>query len=66
MTTSCPLCHTPSPTLTDAEMTTGGAWQCGRCGHHWDVVRLATVAAYAAFEGSRPVPAVRWLPDVHN
>jgi hypothetical protein len=53
MITACPLCHTPSPTITDAELLIGGAWQCGRCGHHWDEVRLATAAAYTVYDASR-------------
>lgn len=54
MTTACPLCHTPAPTITDAELKAGGAWQCLRCGQQWDVLRLATAAAYTAYARSRP------------
>jgi predicted Zn finger-like uncharacterized protein len=53
MTTTCPLCHTSSPVLSDAALNMGGAWQCARCGHHWDTVRLATAAAYAAYAEDR-------------
>jgi len=60
MTTACPLCHTPSPTITDAELKAGGAWHCARCGHHWDAVRMATAAAYSAYAETHPAPAVRW------
>jgi predicted Zn finger-like uncharacterized protein len=60
MTTTCPLCHTASPTITDADLKIGGAWQCVRCGHHWDAVRMATAAAYAVYAEARPVAAVRW------
>jgi ribosomal protein L37AE/L43A len=56
MTTACPLCHTPSPTITAAERLSGGAWQCARCGHHWDEVRLATAAAYAVYDATHPAP----------
>jgi len=53
MSTACPLCHTPSPTITDPELLSGGAWQCARCGHHWDAVRLATAAAYSVYDANR-------------
>ena len=54
MMTVCPLCHTPTPTITDPALKAGGVWQCTRCGHKWDVVRLATAAAYAAYAESHP------------
>jgi hypothetical protein len=66
MTTTCPLCHTPSPTITDADQKLGGSWQCERCGHHWDALRLGTAAAYAAYDASRAAPLVARLPDVLN
>jgi len=54
MMTVCPLCHTPAPTITDPALKAGGVWQCTRCGHKWDVVRLVTAAAYAAYAESHP------------
>jgi len=64
MTTACPLCHTASPAISDRELHMGGAWQCARCGHHWDAVRLATAAAYATYAESHPSQAAQ-LPAVH-
>ena len=43
---ACPMCHTPAPLTRNA---VDGSWQCVRCGQHWDLARLATVAAYAAW-----------------
>ena len=45
---TCPMCHT-SATLSLSGLEAGGDWRCVRCGQHWDVKRLATVAAYAAW-----------------
>ncbi len=47
MTTACPLCHTPAPTITDAALVSNGTWQCTRCGQKWDAGRLAAAAAYS-------------------
>ena len=49
----CPLCHTSAPTITDPALKAGGAWQCTRCGQQWDIVRLATAAAYTAYAEKR-------------
>ncbi len=54
MTTSCPLCHTHAPTILEEELRDDGAWQCTRCGQKWDVIRLATVAAYLRFAVGHP------------
>jgi ribosomal protein L37AE/L43A len=43
----CPMCHTTS--LTQSARDTGGAWQCVRCGQHWNAERLAAVAGYAVW-----------------
>jgi hypothetical protein len=45
---TCPMCHTDGD-LTQAALDAGGSWQCVRCGHHWNAVRLATSARYAAW-----------------
>jgi ribosomal protein L37AE/L43A len=45
---ACPMCHTPAA-LTRSAVVAGGEWRCARCGQHWDAVRLAAVAAYAAW-----------------
>lgn len=44
----CPMCHT-SAALTQSALERGSGWRCARCGQQWDVARLATVAAYAAW-----------------
>jgi hypothetical protein len=45
---TCPLCHTRA-TLSQSAIAAGGDWPCIRCGQRWDAARLATVAAYAAW-----------------
>ena len=55
---ACPMCHTPAP-LTGNALDADGSWQCVRCGQHWDVARLATVAAYAAWVVEHDRPPVR-------
>ena len=45
---TCPMCHAAT-SLTQDAIDAGGDWRCGRCGQHWDAVRLATVAAYATW-----------------
>jgi transcription elongation factor Elf1 len=45
---TCPMCHAATSLTPDA-IDAGGDWRCGRCGQHWDAVRLATVAAYATW-----------------
>lgn len=47
--TTCPLCHTASPSMPVEDVKPGGDWQCARCGHRWDATRLATVASYTAW-----------------
>ena len=51
----CPMCHTPAPLTLDID----GSWPCLRCGQHWDLARLATVAAYAAWVAERKPPSAR-------
>lgn len=51
LSTTCPLCHTPGPTL--ADVGEGMNWRCSVCHQAWDMKRLATVAAYAAFIAER-------------
>jgi hypothetical protein len=46
---TCPSCHTEDPGMTNLAVSAGAGWQCSRCGSRWDAVRLATVAAYAAW-----------------
>lgn len=50
---TCPLCHSPDVSLSNDELAAGGGWRCTRCGQQWDARRLATVAAYAAWELER-------------
>lgn len=45
---TCPMCHA-STAMTQQAIEAGGEWRCARCGQHWDVARLAAVAAYAAW-----------------
>lgn len=52
------MCHTPT-SLTQNAIEAGGAWQCGRCGQHWDGARLGAVAAYAAWTVDRDRAATR-------
>ena len=47
----CPMCHTES--LAQSARDTGGAWQCVRCGQHWNAERLAAVAGYAVWVAER-------------
>ena len=47
---TCPLCHTADVTLTDDALRAGGDWECARCGQRWTAMRLATAAAYAAWD----------------
>jgi hypothetical protein len=46
---TCPLCHTRHASLTAEAVQAGADWRCLRCGQRWDAVRLAAVAAYAAW-----------------
>jgi len=45
---TCPMCHTRVPMAAGA-LAAGGSWRCARCGQHWDALRLAAVAGYAAW-----------------
>ena len=45
---TCPMCHTAAA-LSQSALEAGGEWRCVRCGQRWDSVRLAAVAAYAAW-----------------
>jgi hypothetical protein len=49
----CPRCHKADTAMTNASLAAGEYWQCGRCGSMWDQTRLATVAAYAAWDLAR-------------
>jgi hypothetical protein len=50
LSTTCPLCHTAPPSVSVDQVNPGGDdWQCTRCGHRWDLARLATVASYTAW-----------------
>lgn len=51
--TACAMCHTLALPLGDADIAAGGAWICSRCGQRWDAARLATVAAYTAWDRDR-------------
>jgi hypothetical protein len=50
---TCPSCHTADRSVTNLAVSLGADWNCSRCGHRWDAVRLATVAAYAAWQAER-------------
>lgn len=50
---TCPTCHMVNTALTNASLDTGGNWRCARCGQSWDQRRIATVAAYAAWDSAR-------------
>ena len=50
---TCPRCHLVDATMTNASLAAGGYWRCVRCGSNWDQARLATVAAYAAWDAAR-------------
>jgi transcription elongation factor Elf1 len=52
----CPLCHTMHSSLTAAALEAGGEWHCARCGQHWNAVRLANDAAYAAWVVEHDAP----------
>ena len=58
---TCPRCHMVNTALTNASLAAGGYWRCGRCGSTWDQTRLATVAAYAAWDLARQLRHMR--PD---
>jgi hypothetical protein len=51
----CPLCHAGYPSMTAEAIRAGGEWRCTTCGQDWDSVRLATVAAYAAWVAEREI-----------
>ena len=57
---TCPTCHMVDTALTNASLAAGGYWRCGRCGSTWDQIRLATVAAYTAWDLARQL---RQTPD---
>lgn len=50
---TCPTCYRVDTSLTNASLAAGGNWRCGRCGQMWDQKRIATVAAYAAWNLAR-------------
>jgi hypothetical protein len=50
---TCPTCHMADTAMTNASLAAGGYWRCGRCGSTWDQTRLATAAAYAAWDSAR-------------
>jgi hypothetical protein len=50
--TTCPLCHTVHPGLSDA-LDAGVVFRCDRCGQQWDAPRLKAVAAYDAWTAAR-------------
>ena len=50
---TCPRCHVENTALTNASLAAGAYWRCARCGSNWDQRRLATVAAYAAWDSAR-------------
>ena len=60
---TCPMCHT-SATLSLSALEAGGDWRCARCGQHWDVARLAAVAAYAVWSADHD-RARRWGTEGH-
>lgn len=50
---ACPTCHVVDATMTNGQLAVGGYWRCQRCGQQWDQRRLATVAAYNAWDAAR-------------
>ena len=52
-TPTCPLCHTPAATMTNAALVEGAYWRCHRCGQSWDAISLQTVADYARWSAAR-------------
>lgn len=50
---TCPTCHMVDAIVTNASLAAGGDWRCSRCGQMWDKTRIATVAAYAAWDAAR-------------
>jgi hypothetical protein len=52
---TCPRCHKVDAALTNTSLAAGEYWRCGRCGSMWDQARLASVAAYAAWDLARQV-----------
>ena len=56
---ACPGCHMLDTALTNASLAAGGDWRCQRCGQRWDQGRIATVAAYAAWDSERQQRAVQ-------
>ena len=50
---TCPRCHRVDKALTNASVAAGEYWRCARCGSSWDQARLATVAAYTAWDSAR-------------
>lgn len=50
---TCPTCHVVDTAMTDVSLAAGGYFRCGRCGSSWDHTRLATAAAYAAWDLAR-------------
>ena len=50
---TCPTCHMVDTALTNVSLAAGGNWRCARCGQLWDHKRIATVAAYAAWDLAR-------------
>ena len=49
----CPLCHTVAPAITGESLAANGEWRCPQCHQNWTAIRLATVAAYAAYCAKR-------------
>ena len=49
---TCPRCHAVD-TMTNAALAAGGDWRCKRCSQRWDKDRIATVAAYDAWDVAR-------------
>lgn len=54
---TCPKCHAVDTTMTAATVAGGGDWRCRRCAQLWDQSRIATVAAYDAWESARRLHA---------
>lgn len=54
---TCPRCHAVDTTLTNAALAAGRDWRCQRCQQRWDKNRIATVAAYDAWDAARRLKA---------
>lgn len=62
----CPSCHTQDVSMTNLAVSAGADWRCSRCGSRWDAVRLAAVAAYAAWVSEHSGASVASAPQARG